>query len=154
MAIAFASRARARRMHPAAEPNMIPFIDVLLVLLIIFMVTSPKPTTDLRLDLPSGGRPIAIDIAPTIIDVVRGAGGDARVLVDGQDVAWDTLTAEVLQHISAQNGGLDDATMFAESRVYVRADMDIAYTHVVEAIDTLQHDGFEKVSVFAQSADH
>ncbi len=153
MAIAFASRTRARQMSPAAEPNMIPFIDVLLVLLIIFMVTSPKPTTDLRLDLPSGGTPVIVDIAPTIIDVVRGVGGEARVLVGGQDVAWDALTVEVLQHISAQNSGLDDATMLEQSRVYVRADMDIAYTHVVAAIDTLQHDGFEKVSVFAQSAD-
>lgn len=39
-------------LQPAAEPNMIPFIDVLLVLLVIFMVTAPKPTTDLRVDMP------------------------------------------------------------------------------------------------------
>lgn len=152
MAIARPLRARARRMIPAAEPNVIPFIDVLLVLLIIFMVTAPKPTTDLRLDLPSGGLPVQIDIAPTIVDVLPR--GDAAVLlVNGAEVAWADLTPAVLQHISYANGGLDDAAILAEARVYVRADLDLAYAHVVTAIDTLQHDGFEKVSVFAQNAD-
>lgn len=151
--MAIAKPLRARRMIPAAEPNVIPFIDVLLVLLIIFMVTAPKPTTDLRLDLPNGGPSIQVEIAPTIVDVLSNADGGARLLVGGDETAWDDLTNAVLRHISAQDGGLDSAIILTEARVYVRADLDLAYTHVVSAIDQLQHDGFEKVSVFAQSAD-
>ena len=45
----------SERLHPTSEPNVIPFIDVLLVLLIIFMVTAPTPTVDLHVDLPSNG---------------------------------------------------------------------------------------------------
>ena len=153
MAIATFPRARARRMMPAAEPNVIPFIDVLLVLLIIFMVTAPKPTTDLRLDLPSGGPPIQVDIAPTIIDVLPNADGGARLLMDGHEVAWSDLNDAILQRVSAQNDGLDAGVIRMEARVFVRADLDLAYTHVVSAIDQLQHDGFAKVGVFAQSAD-
>jgi biopolymer transport protein ExbD len=65
---AFAQRSRAR-FEPAADPNVIPFIDVLLVLLIIFMVTAPKPTTDLRVDLPRPGTAIPVVIPPTIVHV-------------------------------------------------------------------------------------
>lgn len=153
MAIANTLRVRARRTMPAAEPNVIPFIDVLLVLLIIFMVTAPKPTTDLRLDLPSGGTPVQVDIAPTIVDVLPNADGGARFLINGDEVALIDLTNALLQRIAAQNGGLDSAVIMAEARVFVRADLDLAYTHVVSVIDQMQHEGFEKVGVFSQSAD-
>jgi biopolymer transport protein ExbD len=64
-----ATLAIRRRAHPlpASEPNVIPFIDVLLVLLIIFMVTAPKPTTDLRVDMPRPGPTIASALTPTIV---------------------------------------------------------------------------------------
>ena len=128
-------------------------VDIVLVVLIIFMVTAPKPTTDLRLDLPSGGPPIQIDIAPTIIDVLPNADGGARLSIDGYDVALGDLGDAILQRVSSQNDGLNESAIRMEARVFVRADLDLAYTHVVAAIDQLQSDGFEKVGVFMQSAD-
>ena len=58
---AIALRARRARLDETSEPNVIPFIDVLLVLLVIFMVTAPTPTTDLRLDLPPPSPTAAIN---------------------------------------------------------------------------------------------
>jgi len=58
-----------RRAMPQADPNVIPFIDVLLVLLIIFMVTAPKPTTDLR-----------VDMAPRVATTSRAVGASPAVV--------------------------------------------------------------------------
>ena len=69
---AFALRERRARLDETSEPNVIPFIDVLLVLLVIFMVTAPTPTTDLRLDLPPAAPPAAMMIRrPSSISALR-----------------------------------------------------------------------------------
>jgi len=67
MAQAYLARKRVTRLAPTADPNVIPFIDVLLVLLIIFMVTAPKPTTDLRVDLPQRNVVSPALLEPTIV---------------------------------------------------------------------------------------
>jgi biopolymer transport protein ExbD len=82
-----AATARTRvQLEPAADPNVIPFIDVLLVLLIIFMVTAPKPTTDMRVDLPRSTVGPASPIEPTIVHIRSGAAG-ARYFVDAEEAS-------------------------------------------------------------------
>src|SRR5262245_16401428 len=97
MAAYGATRTRAT-MHPEAEPNVIPFIDVLLVLLIIFMVTAPKPTTDLRLDLAQSGPSAASLIDPTIVEL-REAPGGYRLFVSGEETVMAQLAQRTLEHI-------------------------------------------------------
>ena len=144
-------RARFGR-EPAAEPNVIPFIDVLLVLLIVFMVTAPKPTVDLQLELPNRTAPLTVVIPPTIVDVAEDGQG-YRLLVGGRDVALDDLAGAVLNDILAADSVLTEGDAFADARVYVRADQDVAYGNVVAVLDELRHAGFAKVAVFAQAAD-
>jgi biopolymer transport protein ExbD len=87
---------RAARHHqPAAEPNVIPFIDVLLVLLIIFMVTAPRPTVDLQLELTRRGPPAQVVIPPTIVELHEEASG-YRLTVANRDVSLDALGQAVL----------------------------------------------------------
>ncbi|MGE0741104.1 MAG: ExbD/TolR family protein [Hyphomonadaceae bacterium] len=142
---------RRREAHqPAAEPNVIPFIDVLLVLLIIFMVTAPKPTTDLRLDMMR-----ASGVAPTIIEPIavslqRAADGGVRVLVNDQETTLEGLARSALVRVLAQNAALTAADAHADARVYVRSDEDVAYAYVVAAVDELQTAGFAKVGVLAE----
>ena len=145
-------RQRTARFLPAVEPNVIPFIDVLLVLLIIFMVTAPKPTVDLRLELASrsGIPPI---IAPTIIDIEQAPGGAVRMLVDQQEVAASDLAQRTLANVLSHNGALTPEDVYADARIYVRADQDIAYGNVVAALDILQSARFAKVGIFAQRVD-
>lgn len=139
-------------MHPNAEPNVIPFIDVLLVLLIIFMVTAPKPTTDLRLDLATAGPSRPVIIPPTIVEL-REDGLGYRLFVSGIETTIGQLGTATLQHILSTNQELTTDDVFPEGRVFIRADLDVAYANVVAVTDTLQGEGFEKVSIAAQDAD-
>jgi len=152
MSMGLALRPRRQRLYPNAEPNVIPFIDVLLVLLIIFMVTAPKPTTDLRVDLPRlqvGPPPV---IEPTIVEL-REAPAGYSVFIGAEEVAAEGIGAGALAHILAANPDLDADTAFAEARVYVRADLDVAYAPVVGVVEALQQARFRKVAIIAQNAD-
>lgn len=151
MAATAAARIRAR-MQPAAEPNVIPFIDVLLVLLIIFMVTAPKPTVDLRLDLPQSGPSRAMLIDPTIVELREDPSG-YRLYVSGVETTLDQVATETFEHIMSADPALVREDVLAEGRVFVRADLDVAYQNVVSVTDALQEQGFEKVSIAAQRAD-
>jgi len=142
---------RDRTHQPSAEPNVIPFIDVLLVLLIIFMVTAPKPTVDLQLEIPNqAGPPVVIE--PTIVSLQEAPGG-YRVLVNDEAVSFEALTSAVMSRILANDPVLAEADAFADARIYVRSEQNVAYGHVVAVIDELQYAGFEKVGVFAQAAE-
>jgi biopolymer transport protein ExbD len=139
---------RCARYLPALEPNVIPFIDVLLVLLIIFMVTAPKPTTDLRVDLPRSGRSAASAIPPTMVEVLPSQQG-FRLRVGGQDAAMEELGQQTLAHVLAATPALTPDDARAEARIHVRADPDVAYEHVVATIETLQQARFRKVGLLA-----
>jgi biopolymer transport protein ExbD len=139
-------------MQPSAEPNVIPFIDVLLVLLIIFMVTAPKPTVDLRLDLPPPGSSRAALLEPTIVDLRETPTGYA-LFVSGVETTLDQLARTTFNHIMAAEPELERDDVLAEGRVFIRADLDVAYRNVVSVTDTLQDEGFEKVAIAAQDAD-
>lgn len=138
-------------LRPAADPNVIPFIDVLLVLLIIFMVTAPKPTADLRVDLPTPGPSLAAAIPPTRIEL-RAAPEGVRFYVGGEEAPLAELGTRALTHMLELEPALTQADAFAEGRVYVRADLDVTYQHVVAAVEALQTTGFRKVAILAQDA--
>ncbi|MCV5977751.1 biopolymer transporter ExbD, partial [Escherichia coli] len=85
-----------------SEINMVPFIDVMLVLLIIFMVSAPLITTGL-VDLPTVGK--AARQPDKVVEVVVGSDESIKLRIDGKDagrVALNRLAAEVK---SAQEGG-------------------------------------------------
>lgn len=151
MAASAAARIRDR-MQPSAEPNVIPFIDVLLVLLIIFMVTAPKPTVDLRLDLPRQGHSRAALIDPTIVEL-RKDGAGYRLYVSGAETSLAQLGRRTFDHIMAADPALIREDVLAEGRVFIRSDLDVAYQNVVSVTDVLQDAGFAKVSIAAQNAD-
>jgi biopolymer transport protein ExbD len=148
---ALARRARSDLL-PQADPNVIPFIDVLLVLLIIFMVTAPRPTTDLRLDLPRQGHPIAAAIPPTIVEI-RAAPEGYRVFLNGEETSLERISTDALSHMLAADPALIAEDVYAEGRIFVRADLDVAYQHVVTVVETLQDAQFQKVAIYAQDAD-
>lgn len=146
----FHTRAVSRRALQA-EPNVIPFIDVLLVLLIIFMVTAPQPTVDHNVDMPSG-RPAPSLINPVIVDISQDLNG-VSVSVDGDQVSVDALAQATFERARAVNPSLDVEAVYSDARILVRADQDAAYGEVVQVMDALQHAHFAKVGIFAQQAD-
>lgn len=138
---------------PVSEPNVIPFIDILLVLLIIFMVTAPIPTVDIKVDLPPPNPvPIRLEgLNPTIVGVRETPAGLA-IYVDEEVVQMSTLGDVALSHAIRNNPALDTQDIFAEARIFVRADQTTAYGNVVDVMSRLQEEGFVKVGIFAELA--
>jgi biopolymer transport protein TolR len=126
-----------RRRRAMNDINMVPFIDVMLVLLIIFMVTAPLITTGV-VDLPSVGR--AQQRPQRVIELVVGADEKLRLRVDQgtpAPVALPQLAARVRQ---AQAGD-------AEVPVVISADRNVKYDVVVRVMDLLQRDGVKRVGL-------
>ncbi|GAM98821.1 biopolymer transport protein ExbD/tolR [alpha proteobacterium U9-1i] len=140
-------------LEPNSDPNVIPFIDILLVLLIIFMVTAPIPTVDIRVDLPPPNPvPIRLEgLNPTIVGIREGAAG-MEIFVDEETVTLATLGARTLDHAIRNNPALNVEDVYAEARVFVRADQSTAYANVVNVMSQLQGEGFAKVGIFAELA--
>ena len=117
------------------------------------MVTAPKPTTDLRLDLPQAGvvRP-PIFIPPTIVELRADPSGYA-LYVSGVRTSIDSVGADALAHVLAAQPTLLAEDAFAEARIHIRADLDVRYQDVVSVVERLQEANFQKVTVLAQRVD-
>ena len=140
-----------------AEPNVIPFIDVMLVLLIIFMVAAPIATVDIQVPMPAAQDiiPSKRPPKPTWISLKQES-GTQRIYVMNDETSWDslgeTLYANVLTNTpDAQDlTGDDQQIMVLSQRVYLRAQGDMEYRHVVRVMNQLQARGFVKVALVAE----
>ncbi|MFM7704274.1 MAG: biopolymer transporter ExbD, partial [Rubrivivax sp.] len=124
---AVVSRGGARRRRTINEINMVPFIDVMLVLLIIFMVSAPLITTGV-VDLPSVGRAQAR--APAVVEVMVSSDQKLRIRLDQQGPEPVAL-AQLAARVAALQGGN------AEVPVVISADKAVRYEAVVKVMDTL-----------------
>jgi biopolymer transport protein ExbD len=136
-----------------SEPNVIPFIDILLVLLIIFMVTAPIPTVDIKVDLPPPNPvPIRLEgLNPTIVGLRETPEG-LSVFVDQTTTTMAQLGDVTLERARLNNPALEYTDLYAEARIFVRADQTTAYGNVVDVMSRLQEAGFVKVGIFAELA--
>lgn len=153
MGAKLASGGGRKGLQPNSEPNVIPFIDVLLVLLVIFMVTAPIPTVDIRVDLPPPNPvPIRLEgLNPTIVGIRETPQGMV-IYVDEETVPLADIGDATLTHAIRNNPALDVEDIYAEARVFVRADQSTAYANVVNVMSRLQEEGFAKVGIFAELA--
>ncbi len=131
-----------RRRPAMNEINMVPFIDVMLVLLIIFMVTAPLITTGL-VDLPSVGK--SQQRPQKVIEVIVGANAKLQLRLDGQEAAPTTLRQLAAQVRQAQGG---DATM----PVVISADKQVKYEAVMDVMALLQRERVARVGLSVKQA--
>jgi biopolymer transport protein ExbD len=138
---------------PMTDPNVIPFIDILLVLLIIFMVTAPIPTVDIRVDLPPPNPvPIRLEgLNPTIVGI-RETGSGLAIYVDEEVVQMSQLGDRTLDHAIRNNPALNIEQIYSDAKIYVRADQSTTYGTVVSVMSRLQEEGFVSVGIFAELA--
>ena len=129
------SRGRGRR--SISEINMVPFIDVMLVLLIIFMVSAPLITTGV-VDLPSMGK--AKQRPPSVIEVIVGTDEQIRIRVDKTDPQPTTIKA-----LAARVGELQGGR--ADVPVIIAGDKSVRYESIVKVMDTLQKAGVQRVGL-------
>ena len=128
---------RGRGRRSISEINMVPFIDVMLVLLIIFMVSAPLITTGV-VDLPSMGK--AKQRPPSVIEIIVGTDEHLRIRIDKGDPEPTTVAA-----LAARVGALQDGR--ADVPVVIAADKAVRYESVVKVMDTLQRAGVQRVGL-------
>jgi biopolymer transport protein TolR len=119
------------------EINMVPFIDVMLVLLIIFMVSAPLITTGV-VDLPSVGK--ARQRPSSVIEVVIGTDEKIKLKVDKAEPVSLRLSELAARVNDAQAGD-------ANVPVVISADRQVRYDSVVKVMDTLQRAGVLRVGL-------
>jgi len=127
----------SRHRRSMSEINMVPFIDVMLVLLIIFMVSAPLITTGI-VDLPSVGK--AQQRAPHVIEIVVGVDERLKVRVDQGDTSAIALTQLAARVRELQSGD-------ASTPVVIAADRNVKYEQVVKVMDVLQRAGVQRVGL-------
>ena len=141
---AIALRGRGRR--TINEINMVPFIDVMLVLVIIFMVTAPLITPSM-IDLPSVGK--AARQPDQIIQIVIGKNDTLDMKIKDQTTP---LTMKELAAAVKRAQGAKDSVAAANSAVVISADKNVKYESVVKVMDTLQRAGIARVGLSVQLA--
>jgi biopolymer transport protein TolR len=135
------ARAGSRR-RSMNEINMVPFIDVMLVLLIIFMVTAPLITTGV-VDLPSVGK--SQQRPSSVIEVIVGTDEKLRLKVDNQEAAAVALS-QLAARVRDKQAGNSDVP------VVISADKSVRYESVVRVMDTLQRAGVRRVGLSVKQA--
>ena len=135
------NRPRAGRRHrPMGEINVTPFVDVMLVLLIVFMVTAPLLTVGVEVDLPkTKAGQINANAAPLVVSIKP----DGVLYLQETEVESDKLVPR-LRAISEAN---------PEVRIFVRGDAAVAYGEVLGVMGRIQAAGFERVALVARLPD-
>ena len=134
MAIRTSRQSDDEALDEAHEINVTPFIDVMLVLLIIFMVAAPLATVDVPVDLPaSSAKPQPRDAESLFLTVQA----DLSLRVGETAVSADALAAELEKRTQGDHS----------QRIFLRADRSVSYGDLMEAMNLLRRAGYLKVAL-------
>lgn len=133
------ARPRSHRRTPrlVSEINVTPFVDVMLVLLVIFMVTAPLLTASVDVDLPRSQAAQATGQDEPLVVSVNAQG---KIYLQDTELEQDALIAR-LQAVTANK---------PDQRIFVRGDKALAYGRVMEVMGALSAAGFAKVALVAE----
>ena len=130
-------RRRGRRAGVINEINMTPFIDVVLVLLIVFMVAAPMMTVGVPLDLPqSKASPLNSDTKPVTLSIRQ----TGQVFLGEDELTDETIVPRLS----------DTAKSGFEERVFVRGDKRVDYGRVAQVMAIVTGGGFKKVALVTE----
>lgn len=131
-----------QRKGAMAEMNVVPLIDILLVLLIIFMVITPLMSKGLPALIPQPGDTVHVPARPDRVVVVQvGAGGSLRI--NQEEVTWDSLESR-LHEIFKQR---------AEKVAFVRGDDPVEFAQVARAISLMRSAGINQVGLLTSQVE-
>jgi biopolymer transport protein TolR len=135
-------RGRRRRHAPMSEINVTPFVDVMLVLLIIFMVTAPLLTAGVPLELPQAkGKQLEANKEPIVISVTK----KGEVFLGQEEktpLRLDEIGAK-LNAVAGNRGGADEP-------IFVRGDKSVEYGLVARVMGRIKEAGFKKISLITE----
>ena len=121
-----------------ADINVTPFVDIMLVLLIIFMVAAPMATVSIRLDLPPATPPENPDEVKEPVYITIQEGG--ALFLSDRETSIATLPVDVCTALAV-------TTDCREERVFVRAQPDVTYDRFMAVMNDLQTNGFTQVGL-------
>ena len=127
---------RRRRAKPMSEINVTPFVDVMLVLLIVFMVTAPLLSAGVPVDLPEAqAKPLALEKEPISVTIDT----TGKVFIKDEEVDIDQLVPKLT---ALAVNGLDE-------RIYVRGDKEASYGTIMRVMGTINGAGFRRIGLVA-----
>ena len=131
---------RSRRRPVMSDINVTPFVDVMLVLLIVFMVSAPLLTVGVPLDLPqSQAKALQQNNEPLTVSVTS----DGQVFLLKEQVQFDDLIPKLKAIIDARGGNLDEL-------IYVRGDKKVDYGTMMRVMGRISGAGYHKVALITE----
>lgn len=133
-------KARGDSKGPLSEINIIPLVDVMLVLLIVFMITAPMMQHGLGIDIPNvTARALPAKEEPQILNITK----DERLVLNEKKIEYKDLKASV-QFLFANKD---------KKEIFLRADKDVPYGFVVRCMGTIREAGVDKVNIVTKPLD-
>lgn len=131
------SRSRPGSFKPMSEINVTPFVDVMLVLLVVFMVTAPLLAVGVPVDLPeSNASPLSEDQEPLTVTITA----EGEIFLQETAIELSVLPVRLMAIT-------DNRT---DTRIYVRGDKTIAYGSVIELMSVIHEAGFNRVALVTE----
>ena len=121
-----------------SDINVTPFVDVMLVLLIIFMVAAPLATVSIKIDLPPPIPPKNPVKDPVFINVEQGG----KIYIATVPTSLENLTADVTRALASPNP--------TDERIMIRANRYVPYRDFMAVLNELQGDGFFKIGLISE----
>ena len=131
-------RTRRSAYVPMSEINVTPFVDVMLVLLIVFMVAAPLLTVGVPIELPeTKANPIQGDSEPLTVSVAP----DGLIYLQETEIDLDTLAPKL---VAIAKEGYDQ-------RIFVRGDRSVGYGDVMKVMGVLNQAGFKRIALVTET---
>jgi biopolymer transport protein TolR len=125
---------------PLSEINVVPLVDVMLVLLIIFMITAPMMQHGMNIDIPKvTTKPMPTKDEPQVLSVTK----DQRLVLNEKKLELKDLKA-AMQLLFANK---------KDKEIYLRADKDVPYGFVVSCMGLIREAGIEKINIVTKPPD-
>ena len=122
-----------------SDINVTPFVDVMLVLLIIFMVSIPAATVSIRLDLPpANASTVMPDRPPTFVSIQE----SGAIFVDRTETSLVNLGGDLTRALGVARP--------QEERIFVRADPNVRYEPFMSVLNALQEGGFYQIALIGE----
>ena len=134
-------RGRGSRVHTSlSEINVVPLVDVMLVLLIIFMVTAPMMQQGLQVNLPQARRATPVNAQPVYVTIPATFTSTQRLQIDNDEVGIEALAERVRQALLTRD----------DKSVFLRMDATVTAQDIMSVTDRLKEAGVEKVGFMTQ----
>ena len=127
--------------------NVTPFVDVMLVLLIIFMVTAPLATVSIQIDIPPAKAPTTPSKPPTYVSIAQNGQVFVSFATGPTSTEMHPATLDTMAGLIAQSLAVPNPT---SQQVFIRADQHVRYGVFMSVVNRLQMDGYYKIGLISE----